>query len=87
VAAGAMAHGRAKDAQRVFCGHTHEALSLRRDGVEYYNTGSWTQENATYIAIDHQSVRVLEYRETPEDSLEQEVRDDLEIDFEDLLAD
>jgi hypothetical protein len=30
---------------------------------------------------------VLEYRDPPEDSLEQEVRDDLEMDFEDLLTD
>lgn len=86
VAAGALAHGKSKKAQRVFCGHTHEALSLRRDGVEYFNTGSWTQDYATYVAIDHQCVRVLEHRDPP-DSLEQEVRDELEMDFEDLLAD
>ena len=87
VAAGALAHGRAKEVDRIFCGHTHEALSLKRDGVEYYNSGSWTQENATYIAVDHQGARVLEYREPGEESLEQAVHDDLEMDFEDLLAD
>jgi len=85
VATGALAHGKSKNAQRVFCGHTHEALSLKREGVEYYNSGSWTQENATYIAIDHQGVRVLEYRETPEESLGQQMKDELEMDFEDLL--
>jgi UDP-2,3-diacylglucosamine pyrophosphatase LpxH len=87
VSTGAIAHGKSKNVQRVFCGHTHEALSLRHDGIEYYNTGSWTQDSATYIAIDHQGARVLEYRDPPEDSLEQEVRDDLEMDCEDLLAD
>ena len=86
VASGALAHGRSRDAQRVFCGHTHEALSLKRDGIEYYNSGSWTQDNMTYIAVDQQGVRVWEYRDPPEDSLEQEVRDELEMDFEDLLA-
>jgi hypothetical protein len=86
VAAGALAHGRSKNAQRLFCGHTHEALSLRREGVEYYNTGSWTQESATYIAIDHQAVRVCEYHDPPEAPLEQEVREELEMDFEDLMA-
>jgi len=86
VAAGAIAHGRSKSAQRVFCGHTHEALSLRRDGLEYYNTGSWTQESATYIAIDHQGVRVCEYRDPSEGSLEHEVKQELEMDFEDLLT-
>jgi UDP-2,3-diacylglucosamine pyrophosphatase LpxH len=84
VAAGAIAHGRSRNAGRVFCGHTHEALSLRHDGVEYYNTGSWTQESATYIAIDHQGVTVCEYRDA-DDSLEHEVREELEMDFEDLL--
>src|SRR5438128_6675300 len=52
VAAGALAHGRANNAQRIFCGHTHEALSIKRAGVEYYNTGSWTQASATSVAID-----------------------------------
>src|SRR6202140_4681756 len=33
VAGGALAHGRSRNAHRVFCGHTHEALSLVRDGV------------------------------------------------------
>jgi UDP-2,3-diacylglucosamine pyrophosphatase LpxH len=87
VAAGALAHGKTKNVQRVFCGHTHEALSLTRDGVEYYNSGSWTQENATYIAIDHQNARVLEYRDPPEQSLEQDMKEELEMDFEDLLSD
>lgn len=63
VARGALAHGRSRGADRVFCGHTHEALSLERDGVEYYNSGSWTQEDATFIAIDQQGVRVEEYRD------------------------
>jgi UDP-2,3-diacylglucosamine pyrophosphatase LpxH len=87
VAAGALAHGRAKNVQRIFCGHTHEALSLKRDGVEYYNTGSWTQENATYVAIDRQGVRVLEYRDSPEESLDADMKAELEMDFEELLAD
>src|SRR5713101_6265934 len=86
VAAGALAHARAQNAQRVFCGHTHEALSLERDGVEYYNTGSWTQDSATYIAVDQSGVRVWEYRDPPDDSLEHEVKEELELDFEDLLT-
>lgn len=62
VARGAVAHARSRNADRVFCGHTHEALSLKRDGVEYYNSGSWTQDDPTFIAIDEQGVRVTEYR-------------------------
>src|SRR5260370_8672822 len=69
VAAGALAHARAQNAQRVFCGHTHGALSLERDGVEYYNTGSWTQDIATYIAVDQSGVRDWEYRYPPREYL------------------
>ncbi len=87
VARGATAHAKARDAQRVFCGHTHEALSLKRDGIEYFNTGSWTQDKATYIAVDQSGVRVWEYRDPTDESLEHEVKEDLELDFEDLLAD
>ena len=86
VARGALAHARSKSAQRVFCGHTHEAISLKRDGVEYYNSGSWTQDSATYVAVDHQGVRICEYRDPPHDSLERDVTDTLEFDFDDLTA-
>ncbi|MBV9179674.1 MAG: UDP-2,3-diacylglucosamine diphosphatase [Acidobacteria bacterium] len=87
VAEGAFAHARTRNAQRVFCGHTHEALTGTRDGIEYYNTGSWTQESTTYVTIDPRGVRVNEYRDPPQESLEQEVREELDLDFEDLLAD
>jgi UDP-2,3-diacylglucosamine pyrophosphatase LpxH len=86
VARGALAHARAKNARRVFCGHTHQALSMNRDGFEYYNSGSWTQEVPTYIAIDHQGVRVVEYRAPSEESLDHELREELELDFDDLMA-
>jgi UDP-2,3-diacylglucosamine pyrophosphatase LpxH len=87
VAGGALAHAKSRNAQRVFCGHTHEALSLKREGVEYYNSGSWTQDSATYIAVDQSGVRVWEYRDPTDESLEHEVKQDLELDFEDLVAD
>ena len=87
VAGGALAHGKTKNVQRVFCGHPHEALNVSRDGLEYYNTGSWTQDSATYVAIDHEGVRVLAYCDPPEDSIDRNMKDELELDFENLLAD
>ncbi len=86
VAHGALLHAKSRSASRVFCGHTHEALSLKSDGIEYYNSGSWTQEIPTYIAIDRQGVRVVEYRVPSEESLDHEVREELEMDFDDLMA-
>src|SRR5215470_13222571 len=38
---GAIAEAKAKHAQRVFCGHTHVSLYRERDGIEYFNSGSW----------------------------------------------
>ena len=86
VAGGALAHAKSKSAHRVFCGHTHEAISLKRDGVEYYNSGSWTQDSATYVAVDQQGVRICEYRDPPDESMEHDVTDTLEFDFDDLTA-
>jgi UDP-2,3-diacylglucosamine pyrophosphatase LpxH len=67
VADGAIAHARFKRADRVFCGHTHKALYCERDGVCYYNTGSWTDSRPTYLTIDSEGVRIHEYSERSDD--------------------
>jgi UDP-2,3-diacylglucosamine pyrophosphatase LpxH len=86
VAGGALAYGKTKNVERVFCGHTHEALNISRDGVEYYNTGSWTQDSATYVAIDNRGVRIDEYKEASPDTPQYELADAVEFDFDDLAA-
>ena len=67
VASGAILHARARQADRVFCGHTHQAQFLERDGVAYYNSGSWTDSMPTYLTIDADGVRIHEYRPQAED--------------------
>ncbi len=86
VAARAFAHAQSRMARRIFCGHTHQALSASRQGVEYFNSGSWTQEPATYIAIDHRGAHICEYRDSQAESLEHEMAASLDFDFEDLSA-
>jgi len=81
VARGALAHAHSLGADRVFCGHTHEALSLKCHGVEYYNSGSWTQDHPTYIAIDAHGVRVRNFGEEPE-WVEQEKKEEMELELE-----
>jgi len=78
VAKGALAYAHLRDAHRVFCGHTHEAMRLEQEGVEYYNTGSWTQPNATYITVDESGVNIHEYDERAydRDSSEERSQDD-----------
>ena len=62
VASGAIAQARAWQASRVFCGHTHVAMQREQDGIEYYNSGSWTDAQATYITVDSDGVRIQEYK-------------------------
>lgn len=84
VAGGALAHAKTKNVRRVFCGHTHEALTISREGVDYYNTGSWTQDRATYVTVDHQGVHICEYQDAMPDTAHQDLAES--FDFDDLTA-
>ncbi len=90
VASGALSHAKLGQAQRIFCGHTHVALARERDGVEYYNSGSWTDSQPTYVTVDAEGVRVRTYQKpeshetapldsNEEDSLLVELADDSEF--------
>src|SRR5882724_5770089 len=63
VASGALTYARQHGAERIFCGHTHEALHEERDGVHYYNSGGWVDSRLTYLTIDEQGVQIHEYNE------------------------
>jgi UDP-2,3-diacylglucosamine pyrophosphatase LpxH len=76
VAAGALAHARVHNAQRVFCGHTHLAMQWAEDGIEYFNTGCWIQATATYITVDEQGVQIHEYDQRSDDYYPGEERGD-----------
>jgi len=67
VARGALAQAKACQAERVFCGHTHEAMRLEEDGITYFNTGCWTQPRATYVTIDEEGVQLREYDQRTDD--------------------
>lgn len=66
VASGAIAHARAHEADRIFCGHTHDAMHQECDGIHYYNSGAWVDARPTYITIDEEGVRIHEYDERRE---------------------
>jgi UDP-2,3-diacylglucosamine pyrophosphatase LpxH len=61
VAEGALTFAKLGNIKRVFCGHTHAATSIFRDGVWYYNTGSWIDARATYITINENGVAICEH--------------------------
>lgn len=61
VAEGALAYAVAGRADRIFCGHTHQANSIVRDGVAYFNSGCWIDQRATYLTIDKEGVAIHDY--------------------------
>jgi UDP-2,3-diacylglucosamine pyrophosphatase LpxH len=63
VANGALGYARHHEANRIFCGHTHEALHLQQDGIDYYNSGGWVDSKLTYLTVDEQGVQIHEYIE------------------------
>jgi UDP-2,3-diacylglucosamine pyrophosphatase LpxH len=67
VSAGALDYARQQDADRIFCGHTHEAAHVERDGIHYYNSGGWVDSRLTYLTIDEQGVEIHEYDERADD--------------------
>ena len=67
VASGALLHARLRGAERIFCGHTHEAMQQQQDGIEYYNAGGWIDSRQTYITVGTEGVQTHEYQERPDD--------------------
>jgi UDP-2,3-diacylglucosamine pyrophosphatase LpxH len=63
VSEGALQFARQREAHRVFCGHTHQAVHVQQDGIHYYNAGGWVDSRLTYLTIDEQGVRIHEFNE------------------------
>ncbi|HTW56825.1 MAG TPA: UDP-2,3-diacylglucosamine diphosphatase [Terriglobales bacterium] len=76
VAAGALSYARHHGADRIFCGHTHEAVHLQQDGVDYYNAGGWVDSRLTYLTIDETGVQIHEYNEHEHNEREYDERTD-----------
>jgi UDP-2,3-diacylglucosamine pyrophosphatase LpxH len=84
VATGALAHAQQRNVHRIFCGHTHEAMSVDCGPIEYFNTGSWTQPTATYITVDEEGVNIHEYDERADDRYSSEERGEADLEFADF---
>src|SRR5438067_1776518 len=61
VARGALAYAAHHGATRVFCGHTHVPTQLERNGVQYFNSGSWVDQHCTYIGIGDAGIEIQNY--------------------------
>jgi UDP-2,3-diacylglucosamine pyrophosphatase LpxH len=63
VSAGALHYAKQHHADRIFCGHTHQAAHLEQDGIDYYNSGGWVDSRLTYLTVDGQGVQIHDYNE------------------------
>lgn len=75
VATGALHYAKQGRIDRVFCGHTHVPDYAEREGVEYFNTGSWVDLNPTYITVGDEGVHICEYSGRADDSHSGEERE------------
>ena len=60
VANDAIRYSLSKGASFVFCGHTHHAMSMIIDGINYFNTGCWTDTPSNYVSIGEDGVKLQE---------------------------
>ena len=74
VAEGALSYAKQGHAERIFCGHTHAPLALKRDGVEYYNSGAWVDQRCTYVTVGEEGVAIHEY--VPESTDDRDTREE-----------
>ncbi|HUO27390.1 MAG TPA: UDP-2,3-diacylglucosamine diphosphatase [Candidatus Aquilonibacter sp.] len=84
VASGALHYARQHGADRVFCGHTHEAIQMEKDGILYCNTGGWVDSRLTYATVDQQGVQIHEYRERADHRDSGEERGEIDPEFVDF---
>jgi UDP-2,3-diacylglucosamine pyrophosphatase LpxH len=78
VSAGAMNHARQHGADRIFCGHTHQAIQVEQDGIHYYNSGGWVDSRLTYLTVDEQGVRIHDYNENDYNERDDNHRESIE---------
>lgn len=58
---GALDYASERDAKFVFCGHTHRAGRIGKNGVEYFNTGCWSDNSCHYVVVDGSGVNLKEF--------------------------
>ncbi len=84
VSSGALHYACQHDADRIFCGHTHEAIHVEEDRIHYYNTGGWVDSRLTYVTVDEQGVCIHEYNERTDDRDSSQERGEIDPSFADF---
>jgi UDP-2,3-diacylglucosamine pyrophosphatase LpxH len=84
VSEGALQHARQREADRVFCGHTHQALHVEEGGIHYYNAGGWVDTRLTYLTVGEQGVQIHEYDKRIDDRDSGQERGEIDSSFADI---
>src|SRR5690348_16638869 len=58
VARGALAYADHHGASHIFCGHTHVPIQAERNGIKYFNSGSWVDQHCAYVTVDEHGVEI-----------------------------
>lgn len=61
VASRAILYAKINQADFIFCGHTHKTMFLKKDKIQYYNCGCWTDTPCTFITLDKNRIEIHEY--------------------------
>ncbi len=69
-----IAHARRRGCDVVMCGHTHHSAAAREQGIDYFNSGCWTELPPTWLAVYAGRVAICPYtQESVADDLSAEV--------------
>lgn len=58
----AIRHAKENGYRAVACGHVHQPEHLIKDGIEYVNTGAWTELPTCYALLENNILRLMKWR-------------------------
>jgi UDP-2,3-diacylglucosamine pyrophosphatase LpxH len=87
VSSGALEFARQRKADRVFCGHTHQAMHVEKDGINYYNSGGWVDSRLTYLTVGEKGVQIHDYNERDDHDRSDDERSNDERKYDDREPD
>ncbi|MCF7853832.1 MAG: metallophosphoesterase family protein [Candidatus Pacebacteria bacterium] len=58
----AIEHAKENGYRAVSCGHVHEAEHVIVDGIEYVNTGAWTEEPLCYATLEDGVIHLMKWQ-------------------------
>jgi len=86
VARGALAYAAHHGASHIFCGHTHVPIEAERNGIQYFNCGSWVDQHCTYVTVAENGIEIHNYSDAGGTLLAVEAESHRETGTEEQLA-